>query len=402
MFKDKKIVLIVTGGIAAYKAAVFVRLLIKAGAAVQVVMTASAQEFVTEKTFAVLTKRPVLTDLFKETATGKVPHIELADWADLMFVVPATANIISKIAQGIGDDVASTLLLARHTPLLVAPAMNENMYHNPAIQRNLDQLRADQVIILEPTYGMLAEGYAGMGRLPEPEVLFEQAEINLRQQQKTPLAGKNYLVTAGGTKEALDPVRFIGNRSSGKMGYALAQALVEAGAQVTLISTVDLKAPWGVKVVTVQTAHEMEFALEQRFDQSDGLVMAAAVADFRAAQVATQKIKKNNGQGLELQLTQNPDLIAHFGAKKGHQKVIAFAAETNDLITHAQAKLKKKNADLLIANDVSKSDRGFGVDQNQVTLIEPGQPNVDLPLLSKIETARAIVKRIIQLTAREN
>lgn len=402
MFENKKIVLIVTGGIAAYKAAIFARLLMKAGATVRVVMTANALEFVTEKTFAVLTKQPVLTDLFNPAQSTQVGHVEIADWADYMMVVPATANIISKIAQGIGDDVASTVLLARHTPLLVAPAMNANMYNNPAVQRNLQQLKQDQVLILEPAYGMLAEGYAGLGRLPEPDELLAQAELKLRQIQGTSLEGQHYLVTAGGTREYLDPVRYIGNRSSGKMGYAIAQALTEVGAKVTLISTVNLKAPVGTEVISVQSALEMQAEIDKLFPQSDGLVMAAAVADFRTVEVATQKIKKNQNQGLDLQLTQNPDLVATFGAKKQNQKVIAFAAETNDLIEHAQTKLQKKHADLLVANDVSRTDRGFGVDQNQVTILEPGQPNETLPLLSKIETARLIVQRIIKLSVGEN
>lgn len=402
MFENKKIVLIVTGGIAAYKAVIFARLLIKAGATVRVVMTASALEFITEKTFAVLTKHPVLTDLFNANHGVQVEHIEMADWADYIIVVPATANIISKIANGIGDDAASTVLLARHTPLLIAPAMNENMYQNPSVQRNLQQLKLDQVLVLEPTYGMLAEGYAGLGRLPEPDELLAQAELKLRQQKGIPLKGQHYLVTAGGTKEHLDPVRYIGNRSSGKMGYAVAQALVEVGAEVTLISTVNLKAPVGVEVISVQTAVEMQAAIENQFTHSDGLVMAAAVADFRAAKVAPQKIKKSQEQGFNLELDQNPDLVAEFGAKKQKQKIIAFAAETNDLIKHAQIKLQKKHADLLVANDVSRTDRGFSVDQNQVTILEPNQPNETLPLLSKIETARLIVQRIVKLSAGEN
>ncbi|MDR3242000.1 MAG: bifunctional phosphopantothenoylcysteine decarboxylase/phosphopantothenate--cysteine ligase CoaBC [Lactobacillaceae bacterium] len=394
MFNDKKVVLIVTGGIAAYKAAIFARLLMKEGAVVKVVMTKAATEFVTPKTFSTLTKQPVLTDLFAQENEDEIAHIHLADWADYLFVVPATANMIAKISQGIADDAASTLIQARSTPLIVAPAMNSNMYQNPATQRNLALLRQDGVIIIEPANGMLAEGYTGAGRLPEPDDLLHQAEMRLRQLQPTNLAGKNFLVTAGGTKEAIDPVRFIGNHSSGKMGYALAQALLEAGAHVTLVSTVELALPFGAELVQVQTAQEMFTELEQRFPNVDGLVMAAAVADYRPETVAQNKIKKQNHEHLKLEFTENVDIVATLGEQKQNQFVVAFAAETQDLLQHAADKLKRKHADMLIANDVTKNGAGFAGDTNQVTILTPDGNAEPLELMSKIETARAIVKRI--------
>ncbi|MCM0582347.1 bifunctional phosphopantothenoylcysteine decarboxylase/phosphopantothenate--cysteine ligase CoaBC [Weissella diestrammenae] len=394
MFKDKKVILIVTGGIAAYKAVIFARLLMKRGAFVRVVMTRSATEFVTPKTFATLTNQPVLTQLFSDTPD--VPHIALADWADLMFVVPATANIIGKIANGIADDAASTVLLARHTPLVIAPAMNEHMYQNPAVQRNLDRLSADGVLIVAPVTGLLAEGYLGQGRLPEPEDILTVAEMQLQQLTHHALNGKHFIVTAGGTKEAIDPVRYITNYSSGKMGYSLAQALVENGATVTLISTVDdLKLPFGVKYIAVSSAEEMRNAVELAFDQSDGLIMAAAVADYRPENVAQQKIKKQTHDPMTMTLIQNPDIVAMMGAKKAKQIVVAFAAETQDLLKNAKAKLLKKNADMLIANDVTAVDAGFGVDTNRVTILQKDGDSISLPVMSKIEVARQIVEHMI-------
>jgi phosphopantothenoylcysteine decarboxylase/phosphopantothenate--cysteine ligase len=308
-------------------------------------------------------------------------------------VVPATANILGKMANGIADDAASTVLLAAHTPIIVVPAMNTKMYDNPAVQRNVAQLRADGVIVIEPALGLLAEGYAGRGRLPEPAEIMAQAEMRLRQRSGR-LQGKHFLVTAGGTREELDPVRYITNRSSGKMGYAFAQALLEQGASVDLISTVDLPVPVGANVIPVKSAESMLWALQDRFDEATGVVMAAAVADYRPAHIADQKIKKESGAPLILKLVENPDVIASLGKFKQHQYIVAFAAETNDLIAHAQVKLQKKNADMLIANDVSQHDAGFGVDTNRVTILKPGVANEVLALDSKINVAREIVRRM--------
>ncbi len=393
MFENKKVALVVTGGVAAYKSAIFARLLKKQGADVYVVMTAAATEFVTPKTFATLTGNPVLTDLFMAPTDPGISHIHLADQVDYLFVVPATANILGKMANGIADDAASTVLLAAHTPIIVVPSMNTKMYDNPAVQRNVAQLRADGVIVIEPALGLLAEGYAGRGRLPEPAEIMAQAEMRLRQRSGR-LQGKHFLVTAGGTREELDPVRYITNRSSGKMGYAFAQALLEQGASVDLISTVDLPVPVGANVIPVKSAESMLWALQDRFDEATGVVMAAAVADYRPAHIADQKIKKESGAPLILKLVENPDVIASLGKFKQHQYIVAFAAETNDLIAHAQVKLQKKNADMLIANDVSQHDAGFGVDTNRVTILKPGVANEVLALDSKINVAREIVRRM--------
>ncbi|RRG17951.1 bifunctional phosphopantothenoylcysteine decarboxylase/phosphopantothenate--cysteine ligase CoaBC [Weissella viridescens] len=394
MLVGKKIVLVVTGGIAAYKAVTLTRLLVKAQADVRVVMTKSACEFVTPKTFSVLSTHPVLTDLFADTTDPAIDHIELADWADYMVVAPASANFIAKMAQGIADDAASSVVIARHTGIAIAPAMNSNMYQNPAVQRNLNQLSADGVKIMAPEQGQLAEGYAGIGRLAEPENLFAQIGILAETDEKT-LTGKRVVVTAGGTQEPIDPVRYIANHSSGKMGYAFSQAAVEQGAQVTLITTVDLTPPPFTKVVHVKTAQEMQAALMQQYDAADVVIMAAAVADYRIAEPATQKMKKQaDASGLTLKLVENPDILAELGAQKSHQYLVGFAAETQQLLDHAQAKLKKKHADLLIANDVSQADIGFGSDDNAVTLLFKNETPETLPKMSKLEVARQVLKLI--------
>jgi phosphopantothenoylcysteine decarboxylase/phosphopantothenate--cysteine ligase len=396
MFEDKNVVLIVAGGVAAFKSAIFARSLIKAGAQVKVVMTQSATEFVTPKTFEALTHQPVLTDLFSSENVDEIPHIAYADWADYIFVVPATANILAKIANGIGDDAASSVLLARHTPLIVAPAMNVNMYENPATQRNLATLKSDGVIVVEPVEGLLAEGYSGKGRMPEPDDILAQAQLRLLQESGR-LRGRKVVVTAGGTVEAIDPVRYISNRSSGKMGYAIAQAAGEQGAEVLLITTKSLPTPAGVSVVMVDSAREMLAAVEEVYDQTDILVMAAAISDYRVAAQADQKMKKSaDHSGLTLELVENPDILATLGAKKSHQFLVGFAAETQNLMAYASEKLAKKNADMLIANDVSKENVGFGYETNQVTILEPDLTPNQLPLMPKTEVARTIMSLIAE------
>lgn len=395
-FKDKNVVLIITGGVAAYKSAIFARLLIKAGATVKTVMTKAATEFITPLTMHALTKQPVLTDLFTDH-NDAIPHITVADWADYVFVVPATANMIAKMANGIADEAASTVLAATHAPVIVAPAMNVHMYEQKATQRNLAQLKEDGVIVIEPAEGMLAEGYVGKGRLPEPEDILKIAQLKLQVRavlatEANNLKKKRVLVTAGGTNEPIDPVRFITNRSSGKMGYALAQAASEVGAEVTLISTVDLPVPVGVQIVKIQTAKEMLNALNECFNDTDVVIMAAAVADYRIASPADQKIKKSaDSDGLTLHLVENPDILATLGAAKTHQFLVGFAADTQDLLAAADKKLLKKNADMLIANDVSQPDAGFGVETNRVTILEPNKAPQELPLQSKLAVARQIV-----------
>ncbi|MBM7618109.1 phosphopantothenoylcysteine decarboxylase/phosphopantothenate--cysteine ligase [Weissella uvarum] len=395
MIAGKKIVLVVTGGIAAYKVITLARLLGKAGADVRVAMTSVATEFVTPKTFSVLTKHEVLVDLFDEPNQADIKHIEWADWADLIVVAPATANFIGKMAQGVADDAASSMVMARHSPIVIAPAMNSNMYQNEAVQRNLKLLAADGVKIIAPATGQLAEGYAGTGRLPEPEKLFDEITMFLAQRTGR-LVGKRVVVTAGGTQEAIDPVRYIGNHSSGKMGYALAQAAAEAGAQVELISTVDLPVPPTVKLIPVQSASEMFKALDERFEMLDILFMAAAVADYRIAKPADQKLKKHaDHTGLTLELVENPDILATLGAKKTHQYLVGFAAETEHLMEHANAKLTKKHVDLLIANNVATPGVGFGSDQNEVTLLWPESEPEKLPVADKLTLARTVMDKVI-------
>lgn len=394
MFSEKNIVLIISGGIAAYKAAIFARLLIKENAHVKVVMTESATAFITPKTMAVLTNEHVLTDLFIDETDATIDHIALADWADYIFVVPATANIIAKIANGIADDAASTVLAARHTPLIIAPAMNENMYLQKVVQRNLQQIMADGDIVIQPDDGFLAEGYAGKGRLPEPTDILAYSELALRQQDGV-LKGKHVVISAGGTVEPIDPVRYISNRSSGKMGYALAQAAVEQGAHVTLVSaTTTLPDPIGVKTIHIQSAQELSDQMITALPESDVMIMAAAVSDYRMGEPAANKLKKQESGQLTLTLVENPDILAQLGAMKEKQYLVGFAAETQNLLTYAQKKLVKKNADMLIANDVSKDQVGFGYDTNQVTILTKNHEPQVLPLQSKLAVAREVMQKI--------
>jgi len=342
MLKDKHIAIYVTGGIAAYKALNIVRELIKQEAKVQVIMTQAAEEFVTPLTFATLSQRPVITDNFTpQTANDDfIPHIKVALWTDLAIVVPATANIIGKMANGLADDIASTSLLATKAPKLVFPAMNTDMYDNPAVQRNLTLLKQMGVKIVEPATGFLAEGMTGKGRLPELATIMTQ--INNQFIEKK-LAGKKVIVTAGGTKEAIDPVRFIGNRSSGKMGFSMAKVARDLGAEVTLITTVKTNLT-GLKIVNVQTAAEMMTELQSSFPETDVLIMAAAVADFKPINVADQKIKKNDDEDIfTIKLTKNPDILKTVAATKDKQFVLGFAAETQNLLANAEKKLSIVN-----------------------------------------------------------
>lgn len=391
MFTDKKIVVMISGGVAAYKAVILVRELQKLGAHVRVAMTKSATEFVTAKTLAVLTNEPVLTDLFA-SGDQQIGHIDLADWADLMIVVPATANLVGKMANGLADDAVSAILSARHVSTFVVPAMNVNMWQNPAFQRNLALLKSDGVHVIMPSVGLLAEGYEGMGRLPEPNEIVEQIRDSLSETQI--LRGKRVLISAGGTIEPIDPVRFIGNRSSGKMGYALAEQAQKLGAQVVLVSTVHREALEGVTVIPVQTANELNLAMQAELSQADVVIMAAAVADFRVADVANQKIKKtDDSDTMNLTLIKNPDILAGLGQAKTHQFMVGFAAETQNVVPYAQKKLVSKHADMIVANDVSQENVGFAHDTNAVSLVTADQVE-HLPLADKKDIARAILKRI--------
>lgn len=391
MFTDKKIVVMISGGIAAYKSIVLVRSLQKLGAQVRVAMTKSATEFIVPKTLAVLTDAPVLTNLF-ESDDQRIGHIELSDWADMMIVAPATANLIGKMANGIVDDAVSAVLSARHVPTFVAPAMNVHMWENPALQRNLELLKRDGVKIIEPTTGLLAEGYEGKGRLAEPEDIISQIQEFMINE--TVLTGKRVLISAGGTIEPIDPVRFIGNRSSGKMGYALAEEARRLGADVTIVATTKRLVHTDVKVVMVETANELDRAMREYFESADIVIMAAAVADFRVATIAEHKMKKTDeNDEMTLSLVKNPDILAGLSKLKTHQYMVGFAAETQNVIAYAQTKLAKKRVDMIVANDVSQENVGFAHDTNAVSIVTHDEVET-LPLAGKNDIAHAILMRI--------
>ena len=400
MWKGKNVTVFVTGGIAAFKAATLVRLFVKAGANVEVAMTKSACEFITPLTFQVLTKNKVHIDTFDEDEANKVQHIHLADQTDVAIVVPATANTIAKMANGIADNFVTSTLLATTAPIYVVPAMNEHMWENPATVRNVKQLVEDGKSVIEPATGFLAEGYTGKGRLPEPEEIFEQITfLESKRVSKSPLKGKSVLITAGGTKERIDPVRYISNDSSGKMGYALAKAASILGAKVQLVSTTkQLKVPYGVQVTYVESALEMHDAVTQLFPKTDIAVMVAAVSDYYVANRSNQKIKKQqNESGLMLELLENPDILKKLGhSKREGQVVIGFAAETTNVLEYAKAKLEKKKADVIIANDVSNSRIGFNSDHHQVTLLTKDGHIVNLPENSKEELALNIWESLLE------
>ena len=387
-----RIAVYVSGSVATFKAVSLVRILLKQGHEIRVGMTPASRHFVTPNTFYALTHQPVLTDLW-QTNQSPVPHIELADWTELALVVPASADLIAKMANGLADDAVSSSLLATKAPVMLAPAMNSQMWLNPATQRNLKQLVLYQRIIITQETGMLAEGYVGKGRMMEPEEIASQVDKWFANQYR--LAGKTILVTAGGTREAIDPVRFIGNRSSGKMGLAVVQAALAAGAKViAVIGQVQVEFPNhpNLMIKKVTTTAEMLATTAASFEKADALVMAAAVADFRPAVVADQKIKKQISQDeLTISLVKNPDILATLGAKKNHQIVMGFAAETNDLLQNAQVKLAKKHADYIVANDVSQVGSGFGVATDQVTILQPNRAPEKWPLLSKQEVGERLI-----------
>ncbi|ATO43985.1 bifunctional phosphopantothenoylcysteine decarboxylase/phosphopantothenate--cysteine ligase CoaBC [Loigolactobacillus coryniformis] len=401
MLAGKHVALYVSGGIAAYKAAYLVRELVRQGAEVRVVETAGAQAFVTPLTFQTLSKHTVYTDRFAQLAPDEVAHIELADWTEIALVAPATADLIAKMAQGLADDFASTALLATTAPKFVAPAMNVHMWENPATQRNVATLKADGVEIIEPATGFLAEGYSGKGRFPEPTAIVATVTAKLlAQATDLQLHGQSVLVTAGGTRERLDPVRYLTNDSSGKMGYALATAARDLGAQVTLISAPTmLTVPAGVAYVGVDSAEAMRTALLARYQTAQMVIMAAAVADFRPVTVADNKIKKTTAD-YTLTLTKNPDILAELGQQKHQQFLIGFAAETQHLLTYAQKKLASKRVDMIVANDVASAHAGFNHDTNEVTILQPNVEPQTLPLASKQVIAQQILQ--IALATRRN
>ena len=399
MLNQKKVAVYVTGGIAAYKALLFVRLLIKEGAQVKVAMTQSACQFVSPLTFQVLTKEKVMVDTFDENDPSVVQHIHFADWTELAIVIPATANTIAKIAHGIADNFVTSAFLATTAPKVIVPAMNEHMWENPTTLRNCAQLQKDGVIMIEPSEGFLAEGYSGKGRLPEPEEVLQQIkELNLFEEEEKSLLGKKVLITAGGTKERIDPVRYISNDSSGKMGYALAEDAVKKGAEVILISaTTVLPVPNGVKMEYVESTREMQEKVFEYFSETDIAIMVAAVSDYRVKEPATQKMKKTDDEDeITLTLVKNPDILKQLGSlKKEGQTVIGFAAETHQVIEFAKQKLVKKNADFIIANDVSDQSIGFGSDLHQVTILSKNGEEILLPKVSKHLLAKEIWNHLV-------
>lgn len=395
MFQGKSILLGVTGSIAAYKAVDIASRLKKNGAEVDVVMTRSAAEFVTPLTFRSITGRPVYTDLFSEPKTWNIEHISLAQKADLALVAPATANILAKMAVGIADDFLSTVLMAVRTPIFAAPAMNHAMYHHPATQQNLALLQQRGVQVIGPAKGYQACGSEGDGRMSEADDIVAFLEGYFAD--RCLMQGQKVLVTAGGTREELDPVRYLGNYSTGKMGYAIAQAFAEAGAQVTLVSgPTEIPAPADVEVVQITSAEEMFKEVLGRYDNLNIVIKAAAVADYRPAARNDQKIKKD-GQQYILELVPNPDILAALGEKKTHQFIVGFAAETQNSLAFGLEKMKRKNADMLVVNDVTVPGAGFGTDTNIVSFLYQDGRRLDLPKMSKLEIARTLVKEIAAL-----
>lgn len=392
--KGKHIVVGVTAGIAAYKAVELVSRLYKAGAEVKVVMTRNATKFVSPLVFGEISKHKVAVEMFENVQDWNVEHIAYATWADAYVIAPATANMIAKMAYGIADDMLSTQLLATTAPVFVCPAMNSNMYTHPTVQENLSILRGRGVHVLEPDSGLLACGVEGKGRLPDPQKIMDWVDFHLGKTEL--LQGKTVIVSAGGTQEAIDPVRYITNRSSGKMGYAVALKAAQAGAKTILVSApTDLAVPIGVERIIVCSATEMKEAIDSHYDSADAVIMAAAVADYRVAEVADNKIKKQ--ETMTLELVKNPDILASLGERKQQQKLIGFAAETQDVITYGKEKVRKKNLDMLVANDVSKLNAGFDVDTNEVTFIYPGDQIVSLPNMSKLDVAERIIQALADL-----
>ena len=392
--KRRIIVLVLTGGIACYKAVELTRLLVKRGFDVRVTMTPGALQFVTPLTFQTLSGNPVATETFDLTQESQIGHINLADSAAIFVIAPATANIIGKIAAGIADDLLTTVLMATQAPVLIAPAMNIHMFQNPILQENLRKLRRIGYHILDPDEGYLACGYEGKGRLPDPEKIVEEIERVLGAKD---FSGERLLITAGPNREPVDPVRYLSNRSSGKMGYALAQAAVRRGGEVALISgPTALQVPAGVRFFPVTTAAEMRTAVLREFAQCTSVIMAAAVSDYRVSSVAPQKIKRGAG-ALELRLEPNPDILKELGVNKNGKWLVGFAAETEELVANAQKKLREKNLDMIVANNVAEAGSGFDGDTNIATIVDRAGAVRSLPLMSKEDLADQILDHLLAL-----
>ena len=391
MLKERRIVVGVTGGIAAYKAAELVRELVRNGAKVRVIMTDHACQFITPLTFETLSGSPVATDLFRMTGSFEIGHIALAEFAELIVIAPATANLIGKLAGGIADDLLTTVLLAATAPVLICPAMNAKMYAHPIVKENTARLVSHGYAVLEPGYGELACRTEGQGRLPDVPEIVEEIESILSQKD---LQGEEILITAGPTQEPFDPVRYITNYSSGKMGYALAVMARRRGASVTLISgPTELPVPRGVEFTPVKTAVQMRDAVLDRLDRSTVVIKAAAVADYRPAVRQATKIKKKAGD-LTVRLERNPDILSEIGKKKGRRILVGFAMESDHLVENARVKLMKKGMDFIVANDVTEAGAGFRADTNIVRILDRDGGDERFPLMDKLEVAGVILDRV--------
>ncbi len=401
MVKGKNVVLAVSGGIAAFKAAALTSKLVQAGANVKVIMTSSAKEFVTPLTFQALSRQPVYEDTFTEPDPTKIAHIDVADWADVIVVAPATANVIAKLAQGIADDMLTTTLLATTAPIYLAPAMNVNMYAKPAVQRNITTLKQDGYLVIDGAEGYLACGWTGKGRMAEPEVLLQILETHF-QKNAGRLKGKKVVITAGPTQEKIDPVRYFTNHSSGKMGYALAKAVREQGGEAVLISgPTNLTPPEGVKLVQVETAQEMYEAVMQQFDDTHVVIKAAAVADYRPKETFDQKRKKQPGEW-SIEMERTIDILKTLGEQKNAQILVGFAAESDQVEMYARKKLESKNLDLIVANNILQEGAGFKGDTNVIMTIDRDGTCKQYPMLSKNEAAHHIIDDIISYAERHD
>ncbi|KIL47663.1 bifunctional phosphopantothenoylcysteine decarboxylase/phosphopantothenate--cysteine ligase CoaBC [Jeotgalibacillus campisalis] len=396
----KNILLCVTGGIAVYKAVALTSKLSQSDFNVKVILTKSAMEFVTPLTFQVMSRNDVYYDTFDEKDSKKIAHIDLADWVDLIVVAPATANAIGKFANGIADDMVSTTLLAATAPVWIAPAMNVHMYDHPAVKNNISTLYSYGYRFIEPSEGFLACGYVGKGRLEEPEMIVEL--IREKFQSKGILAGKHVLITAGPTREPIDPVRFFTNHSTGKMGYAIAETAVQLGAKVTLVSgPVALKHPEGADVIKIETAEEMRQAVMDHYSTADIVIKSAAVADYRPVHRHEEKMKKSEGP-MSMEFERTADILKTLGQQKEHQILIGFAAETDQVEYYAKKKLQSKNADMIVANNITEEGAGFSGDTNIVTFYFKNGNKKELPLLSKKQVAEKIFEEIHQMETEPN
>ncbi len=396
MSEKKKILLCVTGGIAVFKAAGLTSQMSKAGYDVKVMMTQSAMKFVTPLTFQTLSRNHVYHDTFDEKDPSGVAHIDLADWADLVVIAPATANCIGKLANGIADDMISTTLLATTAPIMIAPAMNVHMYEHPAVFANMERLAEFGHRFIEPGEGLLACGYVGKGRLAEPEEILKAVQQFFEEEENQVLSGKHVLITAGPTREQIDPVRFFTNRSSGKMGYALAEVAVSLGAHVTLISgPSNLKQPYGVDFIPVQSAEEMYKAVIEKYNEVDLVIKSAAVADYRPKVTFESKMKKKDGN-LSIEMERTTDILKELGKRKSHQVLVGFAAETDDVTRYAKEKMEKKNLDMIVANNVSQQGSGFEGDTNQVFIYGRDGHEMESSLLSKRQVAEIVLKECLR------